>query len=503
MAIYKTGEQGIHPEIERYRTKEELKTSFIFSSDKKLDSIIQHISGMPWKLESYFTQLGDVNNNFETISLDVGIHQSYERIMKLKVYLQSPITQSTPDEINGEFIINAGFLPKRNDLFVAELTGGRLGLFQILEVNNNTYNNHQCYTCNFKLFTFLEGNNVSYYNKLIEKCVGPGKVYNDDYKFNQNTPLLNVNEYTIREDLIKAKNDLINYYLKNFINNENRLLQYPTQNKTYVDTYLLDFIFKIISFTEYPELSKLSRIDYKDKEINNTVLDMLIERNPQMLYRLDKHLGYKPIKQNKTNLNSRNISLIGIDYIIGKITENTYNPKPIEVDKKFKPNLEASVKMTHNETIKKTTDNIKKANNDFILMVPKLEFEMNNKTEEKEDEERNDVIPKENESNTTETKTKELVKEEFNKDEEQIIENRNDNDINGTVEEIEEILEDGEKSGYINNNETTEIDFEFTPIASNLSFEDNEANEETAVLKPKNINVSIKATKQYNLFKKK
>lgn len=529
MAIYEFNNNTINAELEKYRTKEELGTSISFSSDIELNKMIQHISGMPWILESYFTQIGDINDLTESVSLEVGGHQSYERIMKLKVYLQSPLDQTNPDDLTGSFIVNAGFYPRLKDMFVAELTGGRLGLFTIEEVENNTYNNNQCYTCNFKLFVFLEDENIDYYNNLIKKTVGPGKVYNEDYLFNQNTPLLSTGQYNIRQDLINAKKDLTSYFLKHFINDKYKLILYPTTQDIYYDPYLTEFLFKTISLTEYPELSKVNRVDYKDDEIRNTVFDMLLNRNPQMLYRVDKHLNWSKVPTTKANFNSRNIYYLGINYIIKKIKDNEAvikDPTPVETDLKYKPNLSASLTTHHTEFLEKTIDNIKKANDsEFFLQVPKLEFDGDKEDmQEKEDTvivdeeilpdtpDISEDIPNidmelevpDSGTNVLDQNSKDEINDldniEFTitKEDSEIIENVDitDEELEVAVNESETLLESTNDINMINY--TTE---ELNPV----EIEDYSVPEDVVETTsgPRNITTSIKATKQYSLFKKK
>lgn len=512
MGIYTFDESlKIHPEIERYRTKEELQTSTKFSTDGKLGSIIQYISGMSWELESYFTQVGNVNDQISEISLESGFEQSYYRISKLKVYLQSPLNTSIPDELKGEFIVNANFLPKKYDHFIANVFGGRLGLFTITEITKNDYNNHPCYECSFELHCFLENENIEYYNKLIEKTV-KDFVYDDNYKFNQNTPVLTTNEYNIMLDIKTAMSDLVNYYFKNFINNDNKILYYPTEEKIYTDTYLLEFIYKTISINDYPELSKIYRVDYKDPKINNTILDAILLRNPQILNRCDKYLDFIPVEKGNTNLTSRHISLIDIDYIVGKVEENNTEVEKIEIKKNFEPNYDANILVTATDSVKQAVKNIvKKHNDDFLFsnidlnLAPEyitkdqeLDYLEKEEVIEEETENKNEDIVETTEDNNIEIEEKENTEEVTDN-------NVEDNEVSDVAEETEESSINEETVTEIENvEEKKEVKNDI--VFDNIDFNLNNIEIEEVVEEPKPIKIPIqpiKATKQYSLFKKK
>lgn len=513
-----------HPEIERYRTKEELLTSTAFSSDVKLNTILQFIGGMTWEVESFFTQVGNVNDQTSEISLDTGFEQRYYRISKLKIYLQSNLDNINPEELKGTFIINANFLPKINDYFIANVLGGRLGLFTITKVDKNTYNNHPCYTCDFELYCFLENENIDLYNKLIEKTI-KDFVYNDDYKFNQNTPVLTTNEYNIREDIKVALNDLINYYLNNFIHKDNKILAYPTKEGIYTDTYLLDFLYKILSTIEFPMITKIHRVDFKDPEIRNTVLDLILLRNPQMLNRCDKYLDFIPVKKGRTNLTSRHISLIDVDYIIGKADKNNEVISEIEIDKKFKPNDEANLLINSTKSIKQAIKNIQtKHNNDFLFSNLDLNLTPEHITKDKEvkylekDEVKNDSNSTEIDNNNGESNnlnnTDEIINKENNTEETNKIESENntmnnenildqDNKDNVNETNIEENSSNNEIEEN-NNSDAMIFDHNFNNQV-NTKVNEQIIQEQTKEQdKPIKITIQpIKATKQYSLFKKK
>ena len=67
-------------------------------------------------------------------------------IDSLEIKLQSPISATNIEEIEGEAYINIGSAIYKNDLFVAKMRDNRIGIFTIEEVNGKTYELNQIVT---------------------------------------------------------------------------------------------------------------------------------------------------------------------------------------------------------------------------------------------------------------------------------------------------------------------------------------------------------------------
>ena len=97
-------------------TQEQLQTSTIFNKDQSLDTIIQYIRGSKWGV-SYFLQIKGINETIQLPDINVPVTvQKYHRINNLDLILQTAISQDNIENITGEAIVNAGFLPNVNDV---------------------------------------------------------------------------------------------------------------------------------------------------------------------------------------------------------------------------------------------------------------------------------------------------------------------------------------------------------------------------------------------------
>lgn len=318
-------------ENRKYVSQEELGTSTLFSKDHSLDHISQYISGMKWTV-TYFLQLRNMND--ELVQLDPRIAatiQKYHRINKLEIYLQNGIDQANITNIEFEAVINAGFLPNKHDIILAELTGGREALFTLKEIDVRKYSLHDAYWCTFKLLTFIDTDNADLYNNLIYKTVKE-YVYDKNHLLDYSAPIILQSDYKRKLNLKNVYKEITDYYLDNFIDIDTCVLCPPTNVSKYTDIYLTDFLFSIVETTDHPEMSKIVRVDKSRlKKHPLTIWDAILRRDITMLKRLERNIGFTYNPYTYTDYNLRSFNMLGINFIASVLGKGS---KPIKPDYK-------------------------------------------------------------------------------------------------------------------------------------------------------------------------
>lgn len=318
-------------ENRKYVSQEELSTSTLFSKDHSLDHISQYISGMKWTV-TYFLQLRNMND--ELVQLDPRIAatiQKYHRINKLEIYLQNGIDQANITNIEFEAVINAGFLPNKHDIILAELTGGREALFTLKEIDVRKYSLHDAYWCTFKLLTFIDTDNADLYNNLIYKTVKE-YVYDKNHLLDYSAPIILQSDYKRKLNLKNVYKEITDYYLDNFIDIDTCVLCPPTNVSKYTDIYLTDFLFSIVETTDHPEMSKIVRVDKSRlKKHPLTIWDAILRRDITMLKRLERNIGFTYNPYTYTDYNLRSFNMLGISFIASVLGKGS---KPIKPDYK-------------------------------------------------------------------------------------------------------------------------------------------------------------------------
>lgn len=297
-----------------FLTNEELKTSLLFDKDDHLENIAHYVKGMKWTVD-YFLQIRDINDtiNQPDPALSPTI-QKYHRINNLIITLQNPITQDDINNITGEAVINSGFLPNMYDAFKATLLGGRQAVFILTNVVARNYNLHPAYYVEFKLYKFLDDDQIAY-NDLVYKTIKEYN-YDKDHLLDFSAPIILASDYKKKLDLKNIIVNLTDYYFKKFIHPEKNVLSLPTESSVYTDTLLTEFILKIINNNDSINVMNLTRLDVDLKQIiDYTIWDMIINRDISMLKRIKKNIGFKYTPYSPSNIVTRHISYLGINFI--------------------------------------------------------------------------------------------------------------------------------------------------------------------------------------------
>ena len=309
---YKTVEQK--KEIKTFKTQEEMKTSVLFNKEAPLETIIRYPRGMKWEVD-YFLQIRDMNDEIGALDINLSPSiQKYNRINKLVLVLQSAINQDEIENITGEAIVNAGFLPNPDDLFIATLTGGRQCLFHITEVQTRSYNIHKAYYITFKIFVFID-DKPEWYNDLVRKTMKE-YVYDKEHLLDYSAPVILAQDYKSKLSLKDHLPEITDYYMDKFVNHEKRLICLPTTSSIYLDPYLNSFLFKIINHTEKEVFDKLQSIQITvTNDTPYTIWDLILDRNMKLLKRCNQNIGFKYHAYGMTQVMTKMMNHLGVNFI--------------------------------------------------------------------------------------------------------------------------------------------------------------------------------------------
>lgn len=305
-----------------FKTNAEMDLSIVNNRDQLLENMVGNIKGMIWTVD-YFLQIVGIND--ETSVPDKNkpnTIQKYNRINKLELYVQTPITQvENISDLTGEAIINSGFLPNVGDPFLAELTGGRQAIFTLKTVVIKTYNLRNVYDVTFEFFTFLDNDNIDKYNDILYKVVKE-YVYDRECLLDFSAPVILASDYKKKVDLKKLFKTITDYYCDKFIDKDKRLLRLPTRYSVYYDSYITNFIFKILDTDSNPELMKLNRYENNLLNPERTIWDVIVERNLDLLKVVTPNLWYK-LTFNNQNPIVRDLNYLGVNFVLEKSDTKT------------------------------------------------------------------------------------------------------------------------------------------------------------------------------------
>jgi len=292
--------------------------STVYSRDHSIDSIMHQLGG--YKLEvTYFLQLVDPNdaNGISDTSVSTTLRQ-YSRIDKLILFMDSPFNQDAYENVTFDATIDAGISPTHGDVCIMFTGLGREAKFDVTNVVQKHYNNREVYTVTFKFAMFVDQDTTTY-NDLIMKTVKE-EVYDASYLTEMSSPVLTKQEFVRKIELREAIPTLVDYYLRSFLHPRARVFAPPTTGVVYTDTFLTEYLFKIINSIDNPGLMKVTRLNtVADDTIRYTFWDVLAARDINLLKLCDKNIGFMYASSVYMDPLTRSVQYLNIDYIVNHI----------------------------------------------------------------------------------------------------------------------------------------------------------------------------------------
>jgi len=296
-----------------YIKQEELQTSLLLSNEHALDAIINNITGAKWEV-TYFGQARDLNDTINNPDINVtATLQKYRRIDNLIIYVQSPLPNDKVENMTGDAIINAGFVPYKGDIILAQLLNGRDVLLTIETVEVKHYNLHNVYNITYKYFAFVD-TNVNIYNDIVNKVI-EYYVYDKDFIVTQSSPIVLKKQFYIRLELNAEIEKLVDYYMTTFKDAKSKLIALPTDDRNiYVDTYLQNFVIEVLSSSNRTDFLDIAIIPHTHIKIY-TIWDSLLKRDLNILKIAKRNLQFLPYKQDN-NIYTTMLTYLKVSHIV-------------------------------------------------------------------------------------------------------------------------------------------------------------------------------------------
>ena len=314
-----------------FRTNEDMNISLVTNKDQKLEYMLSNLKGSKWSVD-YFLNIATMNDNLQPPDVNISpTVQKYNRIDKLELLVQTAIEQSgNLEDIRGDAILNCGFLPHKNDVFLAELTGGRQALFLIETIEVKSYNLRDAYFISYSLFSLLDNDNVEKYNDLVYKTVSQ-YVYDKDHLLDYSVPVILATDYKKKLNLKNELNTIYKYYCRQFIDSETKLFLLPTSSSKYYDSFISDFLFRVLDITLIPELLSVSRLHDNFVKEDLSLWEAIVNRDISMIPLVNKTLWYRVV-MNSSNAILRNLGYLGVNFLLDNVDNNLLQPDYKTVD---------------------------------------------------------------------------------------------------------------------------------------------------------------------------
>lgn len=235
---------------------------------KPLATLMAYISGAPWTVNYYAQVVGEHNDLREIDPGQPNNLQQYHKTIGLEIRVGSALTSTYDTErgittVNGSATIYPFMVPNAADYFVAEAGDTQTAIFRITQVDRKTFNRDSVFSIEYELVGLVESARELYDN--LEAKVIRSFHFSKDRLLEGLSPTLRTEDYTRVINLKALYSDLVKYYYKTFFSIEHGLLLIPGQTNAYYDSYLANYISKIVDTYDAPEIRRI-RVIPTDKD---------------------------------------------------------------------------------------------------------------------------------------------------------------------------------------------------------------------------------------------
>lgn len=225
-----------------------------------LSSLIAYVEGAPYYCD-YFKQVVAEHNDLREI--DPGqpnLYQQYEQIKRLEIRVSTALASSYDADtgitsVTGGGLIYPFMIPNVSDYFVSDADMHRKGLFRITNVERRTFNRDSAFYIDYEMVGYIDAVGPLY-DDLMSKVIR-------EYHFSKERlleglqPVLRTSQYEQLNTLHQRLDELAQYYLKTFFNKQYTTLVIPGQAAAIYDSFLVDFLMKVLDYSRYEEMRHL------------------------------------------------------------------------------------------------------------------------------------------------------------------------------------------------------------------------------------------------------
>ena len=248
---------------------EEYRHSIVVGTYQPETSLLSMVQGTPFVAE-YYRQHGAIDEEPQPFDPDnAATYNSYMRIRKL-IIKQEGDGSFNFNPTNGESSkVYTGWVtfdvaPIRGDVFIAEITDGRAGLFQLTqqpEIPEFTAN--KVYRITFECVGILQ----KYWADQLDIRVVQEMVYSRDSALSGGVGLITSEDFDLEGELFNWRTTIGNWIMRNFWWNPERTIAFNVSGDTNIrggyvyDQYLVNFLCAVIEpdmRTMYPTITQFS-----------------------------------------------------------------------------------------------------------------------------------------------------------------------------------------------------------------------------------------------------
>lgn len=287
-------------------------------------SLLVNLSGRPWTLDSYFSQVIDLDSQVKgQYTSRSGVYEAWHRILNLELRVESPLqwSQQADDKVarlSGSSNVFAGagvLIPNKGDMFVADAGDGKAALFMVTTSERKSIFKQTAYLIEYLMVSYVEEDNR--FKDLCAKTVNTSVYVRDFNMFGQN-PLLTEKQYLDMKNVQERYREVLSLYLRSFFSSDYKVLLIPGQESKIYD-HFLECAFKDAFGThEAEQIRYMKRLNTDGAYAMKTpqLWEAILKMDADMLPLISDRMGFVGARLFPRDPMMEGVYHSGIDYVV-------------------------------------------------------------------------------------------------------------------------------------------------------------------------------------------
>lgn len=271
------------------------KSVIVDDNETPLKSLLAYVEGAPWTV-NYYSQIISEHNDIKDFDpTQTNIYQQYSKINDLEIRVSTALNSSQDTEnslltVSGSGLIYPFLVPNVGDLFTSSAGQSREGLYRVSNVERKTFNRDSVFSIDYELVGYTDEEKTFFSN--LESKVTRVLFFNKDRLIDGGVPTLSTEENTNYINLSSEYKKICFEYFKTFFNKEIGTLILPGQNNIIYDSFLVDFVMKIVDTFDAEEIRYVKKLTTENNPFlkQKQFWNLLEERDIEILPYLNKNM---------------------------------------------------------------------------------------------------------------------------------------------------------------------------------------------------------------------
>lgn len=289
------------------------------SPTSRVRELLKYVEGYPWTVDYYGMLRHDGNSVEHFDPLLPNNAQSFYKVNKLVLQVQSPLSSSYDDQtgitaVTGSAIVPLGLKPNMGDLFLANIDTGEDAYFNITSVQRKSYTKETLYEISYQLHIYK--NDDHDFGTILDKRI------NSEFYFNPNTNYFN-RDFLIKPSVMEAREKLAEflrtsklYYFSTFGREQAGTILIPGHDHKLYDPLLLSFLHRTVNVSDMMNSRVYEHTHFDEYLKQPSIYNLLLTQSLEELPIINKRYFFT----NSMNIGNRarfgTIAFSGIDAVI-------------------------------------------------------------------------------------------------------------------------------------------------------------------------------------------